>query len=144
MLEKRRRAVQFSKAGLEMPHSDQPFKSRDSDDASCKMESDLSKIRSRQEFDKIDIVRPRMVQREVLYNASISLGSSSEVVCSIGLGVISIHSPTLPAKEVSKEKYDTSMQDRRNSTPTSSTADDHKNIKSKVYFMLFGLHYGLN
>ena len=28
MLEKRRRAVQFSKAGLEMPHSDQPFKSQ--------------------------------------------------------------------------------------------------------------------
>ena len=144
MLEKRRRAVQFSKAGLEMPHSDQPFKSQDSDDASCKMESDLSKIRSRQEFDKIDTVRPRMVQREVLNNASISLGSSSEVVCSTGLGVTSIHSPTLPAKEVSEEKYDTSMQDRRNSTPTSSTADDHKNIKSKVYFMLFGLHYGLN
>ena len=100
MLEKRRRAVQFSKAGLEMPHSDQPFKSQDSDDASCKMESDLSKIRSRQEFDKIDTVRPRMVQREVLNNASISLGSSLEVVCSTGLGVISIHSPTLPAKEV--------------------------------------------
>ena len=91
MLEKRRRAVQFSKAGLEMTHSDQPFKSQDSDDASCKMESDLSKIRSRQEFDKIDTVRPRMVQREVLNNASISLGSSSEVVCSTGLDVNSIH-----------------------------------------------------
>lgn len=139
-MEKRRRAVRFSKAGLEMPHSDQPFKSQDGDNASCEMEPDSNKIQSKQEFDESDAMWPRMVQREVLSNASISLGFTSELVCSTELAVNSRHSPTLPAKEVSEKNYDTSMQDRRNSTPTSTTADGQKNIKSKVYFMLFSWH----
>lgn len=125
-LEKRRRAVRFSKAGLEMPHSDRPFKSQDGE-----MEPDSNKIQSKQEFDESDAMWPRMVQREVLSNASISLGFTSELVCSTELAVNSRHSPTLPAKEVSEKNYDTSMQDRRNSTPTSTTADGQKNIKSK-------------
>ncbi|CBI36896.3 unnamed protein product, partial [Vitis vinifera] len=97
-LEKRRRAVRFSKAGLEMPHSDRPFKSQDGE-----MEPDSNKIQSKQEFDESDAITE--------------------------LAVNSRHSPTLPAKEVSEKNYDTSMQDRRNSTPTSTTADGQKNIK---------------
>lgn len=137
MLEKRRRVVQFFKAGLEMPHSDKPFKSQDSDNVSSEMESDSYTRQPGQDFDKIDVLQPRTAQREVLSNGSISLDSSPVLVCSAGLGTNSRHSPTLPAKEVSEEKYDRSMLERRNSTTTSSTADYQNNIKSKVYFMFF-------
>ena len=37
----------------------------------------------------------------------------------------------IKSKEVSEMNYDTSMQDRGNSTPTSSTADGQKKAKSK-------------
>lgn len=47
LMEKRRMAVQFSKAGFEVPHTDGFLKGRSPDETSCEAETDVDKIQAR-------------------------------------------------------------------------------------------------
>ncbi|KAA8543067.1 hypothetical protein F0562_021438 [Nyssa sinensis] len=83
--EKHRRSVQFSKVGLEVPHSDQPFKWSGGVSNSFEIEPDSNKIWSRQDFDENDFLQPVAAKTEVPSNIPDSLGPYRETVCSSGL-----------------------------------------------------------
>ncbi|XP_021656062.2 ATP-dependent RNA helicase DEAH13 isoform X2 [Hevea brasiliensis] len=74
--EKRRMAVQFSKAGLEVSHGDQPFKMC-TDGASCKIEVESKSI-NWLNMNKNDHLQPMVRETEV--DASDSLAISQELV----------------------------------------------------------------
>ncbi|KAF2304723.1 hypothetical protein GH714_037713 [Hevea brasiliensis] len=74
--EKRRMAVQFSKAGLEVSHGDQPFKMC-TDGASCKIEVESKSI-NWLSMNKNDHLQPMVRETEV--DASDSLAISQELV----------------------------------------------------------------
>ncbi|THG09470.1 hypothetical protein TEA_003933 [Camellia sinensis var. sinensis] len=62
--EKRKRALQFSKLGLVVPPSDQPFKSGVS--SLCEIEPNFGLIQPRQGLDKNYFLQPVMEEREVI------------------------------------------------------------------------------
>ncbi|GLU07336.1 hypothetical protein SLE2022_242980 [Rubroshorea leprosula] len=78
MLEKRRRAVQFSKAGLQVPHYDRSSKERNDGDSLPETEAELDEINLRGNMNKNYLVEPMILEREVVNNASDSMGSSDE------------------------------------------------------------------
>ncbi|KAJ6870955.1 hypothetical protein NC652_036580 [Populus alba x Populus x berolinensis] len=69
--EKRRMAVQFSKAGLS-PQGDQPFK-RNHETASFEIEAGLDEIQSKMHMDEKGHLQPMVIGREVQNHASFSL-----------------------------------------------------------------------
>jgi hypothetical protein len=81
MKEKRRRAVLVSKAGLEVPDSDQPFERKGNDMADGGTEAEIDKIASRQDFKKDDSLHPMILERETAKNASVSFDSSKGAAC---------------------------------------------------------------
>ena len=103
MREKRRRAIQFLKAGLEVPHSDKSSKGRDSDNLSFSSdpELELEEINSRKDISKNHIGQPMMIEREVAKHACDSLASSQEPVFGKVLGPSSSSVDTLRTIEVS-------------------------------------------
>lgn len=70
MKEKRRRAVLVSKAGLEVPDSDQPFERKCNDVADGETEAEMDNIPSSPDFDEDDSLQPIIREREALKNAS--------------------------------------------------------------------------
>lgn len=69
--EKRRMAVQFSKAGLS-PQGDQPFK-RNHETASFEIEAGLDEIQSKKDMNEKGHLQPMVIGREVQNHASFSL-----------------------------------------------------------------------
>lgn len=100
---KRRREVEFAKAGLQLPDSDQPFPKRRTENASHVAEIFEEKIQSPANY-----VQSSLAERAILNDTSISVGSfESEVddsspVTSDGCGVLSV-------KEVANESIGQSM-----------------------------------
>ncbi|KAF3434028.1 hypothetical protein FNV43_RR25131 [Rhamnella rubrinervis] len=81
MREKRRRAAEFSKAGLEvpLPHMDQPCKKGDDESASSQSEHDLDETHSREDLYKYNHVQSMLKQREVLNDAAFLLDSTQSM-----------------------------------------------------------------
>ncbi|KAK9281521.1 hypothetical protein L1049_004424 [Liquidambar formosana] len=119
MWEKRRRAVQFSKAGLDVPCSDQPFKRAGGNNVFCETEPDSENTRSRQKFEEMDCAELMVVEREVLSTTSVSMGSSQEPVGSNELGIKGGYDAALSAKDITDKNSGTFMQEDLNNLPTS-------------------------
>lgn len=66
MKEKHRRAVHFSKAGLEVPDRDKPFERKGGDSATGGTELEVDRISSRQDFNKDDSLQPTILRGEAL------------------------------------------------------------------------------
>ncbi|KAJ4849110.1 hypothetical protein Tsubulata_027768 [Turnera subulata] len=110
--EKRRMAVQFCKAGLRVPESEQPFMSRDKNDISD-TECEPKEILSRQD---------RIIGKEVRGVVEIKVAKDSSA------SVTSYHEP---AKEVADKNDFTSVRDDTvNSSPVLSNADMGNNSTS--------------
>ncbi|XP_031287985.1 ATP-dependent RNA helicase DEAH13 isoform X2 [Pistacia vera] len=125
-LEKKRNAVQFSKAGLEDLQNDQGCKRRREGGASCEAEPVLDKPHLGQPIKAYDFGQPLMVNKDVLDDASVSIGSSQEP--SNGGSVAA-----LSCEEVSNNDSRTSMlQDIRNCAPTLSIHDGGRSSKPMV------------
>lgn len=100
MREKLRRAIQFSKAGLEVPQSAKPSKARDGDNfSSSESELELEEINLR--ISKNNIGQPMITEREVAKDARGSLASSQEPVFGKDLGPSCSSVDTIPIMEVS-------------------------------------------
>jgi ATP-dependent RNA helicase DHX37/DHR1 len=135
MKEKRRRAVQFSKAGLEVPDGDQPFKRKGDDGAAVGTEPEIDESLSGQEFSEDDSLELMIVEREVLKNASFSFDSSQRPVCgNKNSGSV----VGLPAEEVFNKSNHTSLQGDNNidSLPSLRIDDGRESTKSMVCFIL--------
>ncbi|XP_010252060.1 PREDICTED: ATP-dependent RNA helicase DEAH13 [Nelumbo nucifera] len=63
MRQKRLRAIQFSKVGLEVPQDDPPLKRRGNDENFCQNQSDVDKSHHKQESSKSDFQQPVLVDR---------------------------------------------------------------------------------
>ncbi|XP_022757934.1 ATP-dependent RNA helicase DEAH13 isoform X2 [Durio zibethinus] len=102
MREKRRRAIQFSKAGLEVPHSDKFSNGREGDNlcSSSEPELELEEIKSCKDISKNHIGQPMMIEREVASHACDTLASSQELVSGKDLGLSCSPVHTLPTMEV--------------------------------------------
>jgi hypothetical protein len=70
MKERRSRAVLASKAGLEVPDSDQPFERKGNDMADGGTEAEMDNIPSSPDFDEDDLLQPIVQEREALKSAS--------------------------------------------------------------------------
>lgn len=137
MLEKRRRVVECSKAGFELPYGDQPFKMWCDNHASSEIESGLENIDPRQKFDENDHVESKAVGREVNCKTSVSLSSSQELACANehGNGIYGGCDAALPVKVVTDKISGTSMQeDIKNISTSSMESMDLADESQKVNF----------
>lgn len=136
MKEKRRRAVQFSNAGLEVPDSSQPFKRMGGDDDDAVGTGpEINEIPSGQDFSEDDSLQPMIVEREALKNAYFSLESSQgPVYGNENSGSI----VGLQAEEVFNKDNSTSMQKDGNldSLPSSCIDDGSESSRLMVCFIL--------
>jgi len=135
MKEKRRRAVQFSNAGLEVPDSSQPFKRKGDDDDAVGTGPEIDEISSGQDFSEDDSLQPMIVEREALKNASFSLESSQgPVYGNENSGSI----VGLQAEEVFNKDNNNSMQKDGNldSLPSSCIDDGSESSRLMVCFIL--------
>ncbi|XP_024192855.1 ATP-dependent RNA helicase DEAH13 isoform X2 [Rosa chinensis] len=82
--EKRRKAVLFSKAGLEVPYTNQPLKKKDGMDACSESEPESERTQPRQDLDKSGQVQPMVIQKEIQKTTSVFLNSSQGLVYSRG------------------------------------------------------------
>ncbi|KAL6203526.1 hypothetical protein ACLB2K_027226 [Fragaria x ananassa] len=82
--ERRRKAVLFSKARLEVPYTDQPFKKKVDVDACSESEPEPERAQSRQDLDKSGQVQSMVIQKEIHKTASVCLNSSQGIVSSRG------------------------------------------------------------
>ncbi|GAV82266.1 DEAD domain-containing protein/Helicase_C domain-containing protein/HA2 domain-containing protein/OB_NTP_bind domain-containing protein [Cephalotus follicularis] len=122
-LEKRRWAMQFSKAGLEVPQVDQPVKRRAGESASFETEPESDQIDSGQEVNENYFMEPVKVDREVVDKNNSSVEPTFADVQ--GLDATSV--ADLPAEDVCDLDFSRSKQeDDKNSTPTSFVPDSMK------------------
>ncbi|OMO63887.1 hypothetical protein CCACVL1_22193 [Corchorus capsularis] len=127
--EKHRRAVQFSKAGLELPHIDKSPKRKDDDSmSSSESEPELEGSNSRKYISETHIGPPVIIiEREVASNACDSLASPQEPVSNEEQGPSCSSVDTLPTKEVSLKDNSTPFEkDSTNCIPKSSVDDENK------------------
>ncbi|KAL3604478.1 hypothetical protein D5086_005337, partial [Populus alba] len=122
--EKRRMAVQFSKAGLS-PQGDQPFK-RNHETASFEIEAGLDEIQSKMHMDEKGHLQPMVIGREVQNHASFSLVCHNPVSGNeLGLNGRSVSA--LSAEEVSNEDNCTpTLEVPKKSSQASSDHDARK------------------
>lgn len=108
--EKRRREVEFSKAGLQLPDSDQPFAKRRTQHVSDN--DDVYEYRTKS---PADYVQSSLAERVILHNTSVSVGSSekelrdSAPVTSDGCSALSHKEVDCSVKEVANETIEQSM-----------------------------------
>lgn len=127
-------ALQFSKAGLEAPLSDQRFK-RSGGSASFETEAESEKIQSRLDIDENDHLQPMVV--EIPSYASISLAAYQEPVSGNELGFNGVSVSAFSAEEVSAKDNCIPMQeDIRNSSLTLGDHDTRKSSKLMVCYIL--------
>lgn len=106
--EKRRREVEFSKAGLQLPDSDQPFAKR-------QHVSDNDDVYEYRTKSPADYVQSSLAERVILHNTSVSVGSSekelrdSAPVTSDGCSALSHKEVDCSVKEVANETIEQSM-----------------------------------
>ncbi|EOX95170.1 RNA helicase family protein, putative [Theobroma cacao] len=134
MREKRRRAVQFLKAGLELPYVDQSSKGRDGDNlsSSSEPEPELEEINSRKDISKNHIRQPLIIEIEVARNALGPLASSQEPVFGKDLGPSCSFVDTVPIKEVPlKDNSIPSEEVIKNCIPKLSADDGRESNMSK-------------
>ncbi|OMO81997.1 hypothetical protein COLO4_23301 [Corchorus olitorius] len=128
--EKHRRAVQFSKAGLELPHIEKSSKRKDNDSLSSsepEPEPELEGSNSRKYISETHIRPPVIIEREVASNACDSLASPQEPVSNEEQGPSCSSVDTLPTKEVSLKDNSTPFEkDSANCIPKSSVDDENK------------------
>ncbi|KAG5532452.1 hypothetical protein RHGRI_026926 [Rhododendron griersonianum] len=118
--ERRRRAVQLSKVGLAMPHSDQPFKRKAAVSFSCEIEPDSDTIQSTKGIDENNFWQPMTVISEI----PTPLGSSKESFSSFGLGAVDGYGATIPAEEVANRTNDSCIrEDAQDSFPTTFNSE---------------------
>ncbi|KAG8389524.1 hypothetical protein BUALT_Bualt02G0238300 [Buddleja alternifolia] len=125
--EKRRREFEFSKVGLELPESDQPFKKRTSGNASHSSEVSKEKIEPNAINDYLPSSLP---QRVILHDTPVSIGSSENGVCGNGT-VTSDGDGDLSFKDVDDENVQSSMPDLPQKCTLSSSYIEEEVIKSK-------------
>lgn len=125
--------MQFSKAGLEDLQNDQACKRRREGGASCEAESVLDKPHPGQPIKTYDLGQPLMVNKDVLDDASFSIGSSQEPVHHNEHGSNGGSVAALSCEEVSNKDSGTSMpQEIRNCAPTLSIHDGGRSSKPMV------------
>ncbi|XP_043708832.1 ATP-dependent RNA helicase DEAH13-like [Telopea speciosissima] len=98
MKEKRRRAVEFSKAGLEVAQDERPSKKR-----SDESKSDFDEGHQNQELNKDDLQCPVMPDREGLKNIHRSLDACQDPTCGSPLGSEFLSDTAIPAKGFADE-----------------------------------------
>lgn len=114
--------MQFSKAGLELPDGDQPFKKRSMDNTYQKVEHDYDALHSNQ---TVTGYEPTQVKSEIVGNMSISAPSSEELFIRKSAGA-SPGTNDLPAKYVADKNPELSL--------TRCSCSDMETQKSKVHF----------
>ncbi|PIN24158.1 DEAH-box RNA helicase [Handroanthus impetiginosus] len=125
--EKRRREIEFSKVGLELPDSDQPFKKRRGDSASHDDEVHKDKIES-PATNGGDYVQSSLAERAILHDGPVSAGFSENEVCDSGT-ITADGDDVLSVKEVANETIRPSVQELPEKT-TKSFSHDQEMIKS--------------
>lgn len=97
--ERRRRAVQFSKVGLALPHSDQPCKRKAAVSPSHEIEPDSDTSQSTKGLVDIDSWQPVIAEREVISKASLAFTKESD--SSSALGAVDGYDATKAVEEMS-------------------------------------------
>lgn len=119
--------------GLELPHSDRPFKRRASNTESC--EPNNKEIGSGEMCGGSDSLQPVIEEREVPHNTSISLGCSWELICRNRTDSVSDMSAAICVQEVANEKSDTSMLADPQNSMLKGSSGDQETVKSTVCFI---------
>ncbi|XVF22158.1 hypothetical protein REPUB_Repub12eG0149600 [Reevesia pubescens] len=130
MREKRRRAIQFLKAGLEVPHGEKSSKGRDGDNSfsPSEPEVELEDIDSRKD---ISIGQQIIIEREVAKHASDSLACSQEPVSGMDLGPSCSSVDTLQTMEVTLKNTGAPLEEGlKTCTPKLPADDGRKSSKS--------------
>ncbi|OVA08766.1 Helicase [Macleaya cordata] len=99
MREKRLWAVQFSKAGLEVPEDDRPSKKRAKEDGSCQSELDLYDNHKNQDCNEVDVVQRMLVESEDHDNADLSSCTYQEPTSCSALCTDARYDTSLPTKD---------------------------------------------
>lgn len=135
MRERCRREVQFSKAGLALPHSDKPFKRKAAVSPSCEIEPDSETVQSTKGLVDIDFWQPVMAEREVTSNTS--LAYSKESISSSGFGAVDGYDATEPVEEIANKNNETCIrEDAQDSLPMTFNSDRSKSNSPLVCFIL--------
>jgi hypothetical protein len=126
--EKRRRAVDLLKEGLEVPHGDDLSKKQDFPSIT-EPESEEEVEEILEESEEKVIIQPFITEteREILYTTSAPLGCSQEPVH--GNEVVNYESVADPVADISTDKKPDEI---RSSSPTSCSIGELKSTKSKV------------
>ncbi|KAL9168389.1 hypothetical protein ABFS82_04G012000 [Erythranthe guttata] len=123
--EKRRREMEFAKAGLELPDSDQPFAKRRNENASPSAEVFEEAIQS-----PAKNAQSSLAEKAIVYDTSVCVRSSENEVCdsapvtSDGCGVLSVERVANSVKEVANESIGQSMRE----TLQKSTHSSHEEM----------------
>lgn len=126
--------MQFSKAGLELPQSDRPFKRRASHNES--FEPDAKETQSSERCVGHDSFQSFEEER-VPVNTSISLGCSQELICGNRTDSVNEIHDSVSVKEVANEKSDTSMLgDAPQISFHDGSTSDKEIVKSTVCFVI--------
>lgn len=135
MRERHRREVQYSKAGLALPHSDKPFKRKAAVSPSCEIESDSETVQSTKGLVDIDFQQPVMAEREVA--SKTSLAYSKESVSRSGLGAVDGDDATEPVEDIANKNNETFMREAaQDSLPMAFNDDRSKSNNPMVCFIL--------
>ncbi|KAL6204305.1 hypothetical protein ACLB2K_021573 [Fragaria x ananassa] len=124
--ERRRKAVLFSKARLEVPYTDQPFKKKVDVDACSESEPESERTRSRQDLDKSGQVQSMVIQKEIHKTASVCLNSSQGIVSSRGHVTDGGPAASSSSKIVICKEHDVSLPEY----VTPNENDDHERTES--------------
>ncbi|XAR61370.1 RNA helicase [Bertholletia excelsa] len=118
--ERRRRVMQFSKAGLSVPDADQPFKT--GINSSCEIQPHLDESQLRLGLDENDFLQPS-TEREIISEIHVCMGSSKEPVCSSGFNAVGKSGVTVQTKEDGNNSRDTCLQQDAQGSLQMTTSD---------------------
>ncbi|KAJ4969028.1 hypothetical protein NE237_015729 [Protea cynaroides] len=131
MKEKRRRAIAFSKAGLEVAQDERPFKKRNNDMACCQSKSNFDESHQNQELSKDDLQCPVVLVREDLNKTSGSLDACQDPTCASPLGTGFLSDTAEPDKGFADDDDGRNIQeDGKNSLLLSCNCYEIKSTKS--------------
>ncbi|KAE8660596.1 putative ATP-dependent RNA helicase DHX37-like isoform X2 [Hibiscus syriacus] len=133
--EKRRTAILFSKAGLEVPHSVKSSKGWDhgnNSSSSSEPETELEQLNLRKDTSQNHIERSMVIEKEVAKQAHDSLSSSQKLTFCKGLSPSCSDVDTLPTMEVSFKNGDAAFEEGMETCiPKLPVDDGRKSTMSK-------------
>lgn len=137
-MEKRRMAVQFSKAGFEVPHTDGFLKGRSPDETSCEAETDVDKIQARDIYENSP-VQSIITEIKFLNKTPDSLLCPQKLSHSYELGSDGGSNGSLFAEKASAEVNCLAIQEGISLSTTKIPGHDDRQISNPTVFYVLGL-----